>query len=474
MRGFAAVAALGATLLAQQMTPLVGTVVDPAGKPVAGATVVAASNDGRGYMCLDLATSHAWRDLARARTDDEGRFGLQLPAGIAVRVEVDRPPYAIWQRLDITAGEDLPIRLQPACTCAGQLVLRASGKGTPGLVRILTGRTSEPVELARMRTDADGRFAFERLPAGPIQWVIEPDAALAPEWTDAELAVDRPLRLDLALEEGIAFHGVVVDATSGKPIAGARIGDSWTMGRSVVTGPDGGYELRGCSGDSNTRLYCRRDGYCDATADVQPPAAAGAVDFALDGGIRVVGTLRNAAGSPVADAYVAAVALSATNVSWRSVRSQPDGTFELVGVPANGGMLFVRCVGCASLVHALPPVPTSGVVDVGALALPAPKAVSGMVYDLDGKPVAGAVVSLRGTNADRSRFAADPTSWSLLRYYLGERIVRTDDRGHYAFGDVAPGDYELALGRQMTGSAAQATFAVVADAEPHPYELSLR
>src|SRR5262245_25196900 len=88
---------VSACLFAQAPTaPLVGTVLDPAGKPVPGANVRVARCDGRLFCCLDRTLRNEWIDVARTKTDKAGRFGLQVPLGLALRVEVDVPPFARW------------------------------------------------------------------------------------------------------------------------------------------------------------------------------------------------------------------------------------------------------------------------------------------------------------------------------------------------------------------------------------------
>src|SRR5262245_20353149 len=231
MRVIAAVLGIGATLMAQQMSPLVGTVVDEHGAPVTNAAVVVSLGEGRGFCCLDLDYAHSGREVGRATVDRAGRFGMQLPIGMSVRVEVTHAGHARWRRDNLTPGDQIAIALEPSHTFRGRLLRRSTGAGTTGFLRAWD--RVDFTELFCGRTDAQGNFAFAGLPSRPFVCDVEPDEAAAPEWFDGA-CVDKVLEHDFALDDGGLLTGVVTDAATGKPIAGARIGEGWTMHKAVV------------------------------------------------------------------------------------------------------------------------------------------------------------------------------------------------------------------------------------------------
>lgn len=96
------------------MAPIIGTVLTPDGKPAVGAQVVVKRSDGRLFRCLDLQLRNEWVEVARATTDKVGRFGLQVPLGLALCVEVDLPPFARWSDPSVVPGEPRTVQLEAA------------------------------------------------------------------------------------------------------------------------------------------------------------------------------------------------------------------------------------------------------------------------------------------------------------------------------------------------------------------------
>ncbi len=437
---------LTATAFAQVTTaPLVGVVVDPNGRPVAGAEVVVQRALGRGFRCLDLELYHSWAPLARTRSDNRGRFGVQLPVGLALRVEVDHAPLARWYDEDVVPGDDLRIVLQPPCSAGGALRIRDDGTPTTGRVRAWNDRQ---VEVFAGRTDAQGKFGFGRLPRGKVQIEVIPDAAMTPAWFAAELTPEAPLQHTFDLERGVELRGVVVDDATGNAIVGARVGEGWTMRKSTLTDAKGEFVLPGHGDPGRPDLHCRADGYVEQRTD--RPAKDNPwtrARFALQRGLDFTGRVLDADGRPHQGAYVAVVGMTPQTVPWLPARTGADGTFRCAGLPPLcEGMLLVRCEGMATLVYALPTAAAAGPVQVPDVRLQPARLVRGVLRDERGAPLPHMHVTLHGTNADSERLAQLPTNWGVLRFYLAQRTARTDAHGEFAFGDVAPGNYELALG----------------------------
>src|SRR5262249_35435374 len=145
----------------------------------------------------------------RAPVDKHGRFGLQVPPGLVLRVQVQHAGHARWRRDDLTPGDELPIVLGPPCTFRGRLAL--AGKGMPGRLRAWN---EQDTELFDAHTDGDGRFAFDDLPAGRFTCAVTPDEAMAPEWLHAALEPGGPLEHGFALATGVTLQGRVTDAVT--------------------------------------------------------------------------------------------------------------------------------------------------------------------------------------------------------------------------------------------------------------------
>ena len=457
-----------ASLLAQAPTaPLVGTVLDPDGKPVSGASVRVARCDGRLFRCLDLALRNEWIDVARTKTDKTGRLGLQVPLGLALRVEVDVPPFALWVSESVVPGEHQTMQLEAACSLAGQCVDTGTGKGTPCALKAWHPKTR--VTLFAGRTDAEGRFRYDRLPAGPFKCAIDPEVAMQPKWIDDALEPGEQRTVEWSCQSGPELTGTVTDADTGDPIGGAVIGLGWTLDKAVRSDDKGRYVMRGFGSEYAMEVHAEAPGYDRLHVGIDPKAKPGQLDLALHRGVRVVGRVVDPDGKPIANAYVAAVAGRFAHVPWRPCRTTADGEFVCDGFPRRfDGLLMVRCAGFASVVYWLPRPAADGQIDFGSVKLRAPQVVRGVVQNGDGSPAAGVEVCLQGVNADVDWLGRMPSTWELLRRYAGERQVRTDANGAFAFGDVAPGDYTLALGSMdvMAPAAEQVTVAAGKELPP--------
>jgi hypothetical protein len=456
---------LTAALCAQApITPLVGTVLDPAGQPAAAAVVTVARCDGRLFKCLDLQLRAEWVEIARTKTDRSGRFGLQVPLGLALRVTIDLPPYAIWSSDAIVTGTDQQVQLEAAATLTGRLVDAETGESATGALRLRRAGTS--LDLGAGRTAADGSFRFERLPSGRCTIAVEPDVLAQPDWIDCELAAGAIHTTECRCPTGVTLSGKVMTAT-GQPIAGARIGEGWTFAKAVRSDADGNYTLRGVGGQGPVlAVHADAPGHAVQRHDVplaQPPAK---LDLVLAAGVRVVGRILAHDGRPVANAYVAAITSTDLEIPWLATRSAADGQFVCDGFPRRGdGVLMVRCAGHASVVYSLPRAAADGQIDFPAVRLPPPQVVRGIARDADGQPAAGVEISLRGVNADFHLYAGVPSAWALLQNYCADRVVRTDHHGAFAFGDVAPGEYGVAFGSMTEATAATEIVTVKAGEE---------
>ena len=224
-----------------------GRVEDPTGQPVAGALVSAAPERRRE------------RGPARqATTDDAGRFALaDVPPG-RYTVVASAAPFADAARRGVAAGGDeVVLRLAPGGAVEGRV--RDPGGGPVPVFTISIrprGRGGRAPPRAVAVVDADGRYRLEGLAPGPS--LI---AAAAPRRAPAgevEVVVPEagapPATADFVLAPGARVEGVVVDARTHAPLAGARVeveglatpGPSALLGQAgAASGADGRFELSG-------------------------------------------------------------------------------------------------------------------------------------------------------------------------------------------------------------------------------------
>lgn len=468
-------AALGAGAGAQERRePVVGTVVGPDGAAVAGARVEAWRRLGEGTVILDLEYSHTERRIANTVTDRRGGFALQLPMGIPCELRVDDGVHARWLRPDVVPGEPLRIALAAPAMLTGRVAL-PGGVGTPASLRAFQG---DGIRLALGRTAADGSFRCERLPAGEFTLEVEPDEACAPEWRKVTFVAGETVEVVFDVVPGVVLTGRVTDKATGKPIAGAVVGEGWTKHKGVRTDADGRYRLAGFGSEGYGReVWCSAGGY--SSGQVRAKEEQTELDFALGRGNGADGVVVDAAGKGIAGLYVALVGTVHDGRDqfhdWAAGTTDAEGRFRLQGLREDlPGTLVVRGEGRASLVYHLPPADRDGVMHAGTIAMPVARVLRGVVVGDDGKPLARVKVGLWGTNGDREKLAAlvqgnGLQGWDLLRMYVALRDLRTDDQGAFAFGDLPPGTYDLmCYGERNERLHSEKGIVVTADADPAP------
>lgn len=214
------------------------TVVDEDGVPAPRALVVA-SPVGRG--ALGVTTS--------LRTDDAGRCtldGVRPGAAWDVRVAADDPRF-VPARADRVPGGRCRIVLARARRLDG-VVRSADGRPVRDAFVSLRGAGASAHRDAPVQTGADGRFAFTRVGAGPVEVRVgvgvgggEPDAfgwPDAPTWEglarrDLELTVDVGDTVEVTAREADGDPATTLTLVEDVPSEPRRV-------RRVGLAPDGG------------------------------------------------------------------------------------------------------------------------------------------------------------------------------------------------------------------------------------------
>lgn len=441
---------LAVAVAAQARAPLTGVVVDPDGKPVAGAQLQTRRAEGMGTNLLDRTATRDPRLVDITVSAADGSFSLQTLDGLPCELRVEHPAWAAWGEAMHLPVEGLRIGLLRPCTFAGQVCVEAVGVAAE-----IHAWTRSGYEILRARTDAQGGFRFTRLPPGPVTIEVAPDTAASPDSRQEVLVPGETLTRTLQVPAGRTFRGRILDAASHAPIVGARLGEGWSFHKCVESGDDGGFVLRGWGSHGYGEVVCEAPGFVPAyieRADIETADANASLDFRLERGHAVVGVVVDPAGKPLPDIYVAGIGMhhDGTNQyhNWVSGRTDTEGRFRLAGLHAElDQTLLVRCDGWATLVYHLPPA-QRGVRDAGTIAMRPPRFLRGRVVDDGGRPVPRLKLALWGANLDREalgKLAPDvgPNGWSLLRMYLAMRVSKCNAQGEFAFGDLATGVYSL-------------------------------
>lgn len=257
-----------------------GRVLDPNGRPIAGATVIA--GDGRGFPLDVVGPVPRFLKRARAETDAEGRYELAGLAAGSLRMLVRAPGFAPSEEADVpvpdTATFELEdVVLQPGALLTG-VVVDPDGTGVPGAKLYLESPgdfrmrafLSEDMEVRPSAvTDPGGRFRIDELALGA--WNLRISTEDHPERSFEGLSehVGEIIDRRFELERGDVIAGRVVGvpaAEKGKlkvrasaAQGGEFFGFSRSAQRQADVGPDGDFLIKGLKVDEDYNLQARKE-----------------------------------------------------------------------------------------------------------------------------------------------------------------------------------------------------------------------
>jgi RNA polymerase sigma-70 factor (ECF subfamily) len=202
---------------------LEGTVLDPDGRGVANALVVAGGAGARWGQVLTFGrTTGVVPDALVTRTDASGRFRLEGLETGEVALGVRAPGFGTWRgTTEVQAGRtsERDVWLTSGVALAGR-VLNDRGEPVAGADVEIGGDHTELGSWTR--TASDGSFRFEDLEPGTIEVGAESDCGTASASIRLQGAPGDELVWEAVLSEHVALHGRVVDE-SGAPLGNCRI-----------------------------------------------------------------------------------------------------------------------------------------------------------------------------------------------------------------------------------------------------------
>ncbi len=317
--------------------PVVGHVVDPAGRPVARAAVT-------------LGFSSSDGDCYRTRTDADGRFrfGHVDPlerSNFTLGVEIAGFAPTLRSLSTIANLAPQEIELAKAKPFPGRVV-DTQGKPVSGALVKLDSFGGSRHWMWTGETDGDGRFLW---PDGPATGVVAFNADKPP----FTRALGRRLAAGsddatVILHTALRLRGKVVDSQTGKPIEtftlipgwgpdrpGGQV--SWRRGGSAKKLSGGSYDEFGLFPNQGlTRsLRIEAPGYAPGVfIGFKDDAGEIIHDFKLQRASGISGVVRGAHGKPLAGAVVAVVNRSQKP---RIVDGQIDEFFRALGITAQTG-----------------------------------------------------------------------------------------------------------------------------------------
>jgi protocatechuate 3,4-dioxygenase beta subunit len=381
-----------------------GVVLDPAGRPVAGAAVelgfLTASHEA-GLRILDGGAEPV--PAAKAESDGKGRFALTAPGRGLYRLVVRAAGRVAAERAPLIVLEDSELDPVELAGDVGSTlrVVDAEGRGVAGAWVVANPAAAEQPGIwrtaaRRARTGSDGVARLARRDGESLGVSV-----FAPGFAEvSQEEVQQTLTVTLGQpQRGRKARLRVVDA-AGQPVAGAlvRVGArAWPAARTDAAGRA---EVQAPAGEPVSLWISTADGRSEARK--LPPAADGA-EVALAGAVALAGRVRDAeSGAPLGGALVWSPVETG-----RVVQTGADGAYAL---PAPGGQSFpVRIVAAGHLGGGL----RAGDPEIRARKLPAVALrptvpLSGVTVGPAGEPLGDVLVETGGAGvADRRRSAAD-------------------------------------------------------------------
>lgn len=416
-----------------------GVVKDIGGGTVEGAWVYLRSGVRWGPRAGGVAT---------VSSEADGTFRAWVAPG-AVQATAEADGYAEGGTYAIAPGQVIEILLTPESVLAGRVVEKQGGATVPYATVAVDGDWGTP--SARTTADADGRFRLTRLPPGRYK-----PRAVAPG-RRGRAAESVLLGLGQTVEDVVIevhpaarITGRVVLADGETPCEGGRVELRDPAAGNEASGrieEDGTVEIEAAAaGTYEVEVRC--EGYLPvkdlpelAVADgVDPPEQRWTVGAE---GARLRGVVLAHDGRPVPDAEVRAEAM-ATDLLWSGWgwdTTRADGTFEMKALRAGEYKVTAEADHEPSTKDPVRvTMPERGEVTV-EIRLPRGGAITGMVRDERGTPVARAQIRVEGSG----------------RMWGGGDGAQTLDDGSFTIDGVAPGTYRVIAARDGSwGSAMRA------------------
>ncbi|HEX5479998.1 MAG TPA: carboxypeptidase regulatory-like domain-containing protein [Dehalococcoidia bacterium] len=441
---------------------IAGRVTDSDGNPITGAYVSATSTGCCGFK---QATSGA--DGTYVIDDvDAGTYLVQVSAGGYATEFYDNT-------FDYNAAT--PVGVQSGATTSGIDFGLADGATISGVVRAPDGTPLAGASVYAQTvvccgfgdgatTDSDGHYTLVDL--APGSYTVSAYASGYPSQvydgvydqtaaTPITLVVgEAKTGIDFQMEAGGTITGTVT--AGGAPVANAYVyasapAPALCCGGGAITASDGTYSIVALAPASYV-VAVSAQGYVNqyydgasSQADATPVAVtsggtASGIDFDLNTGGAIDGTVRDAQGTPLEGAYV--YASGTTGGGGGDATTDSSGHYHIQGLADGsyivfaqldgyGGMYYGAVGSTAVRTYATAVAVTTGATATGIdIALPQAASISGTVTDGQGGPVAGALV--RAT-------AVCCADWP-------SQIAMTDATGAYTIAGLSPGSYRVQAG----------------------------
>ncbi len=391
----------------------------------------------------------------------DGRFALEeVPAGkwevvvTAKGYQVGRAAGVVVEEATTTDGVE--VRVAPGSALGGVVKDARTRRGIPDArVRVVgeTGPAFSPPGSEGLVTDVDGRFEVEGLAPGKVTVTAE-HADYTPRTENAVLA-EGGSRVEIALSHGSALAGVVFSETR-QPVPGASVtlqggaprAGSWGGGDETTTDGAGRFRFDHLSPARYT-LRASMSGQASEAAEavVVEGEPSAEVTLVLSGGATIRGSV---SGLPESLRGTVNVSANGPRNYWATVRTGPDGRFELTGVPA--GPISLRA-------------------SAGDFASGTMRSTGASVTLAEGQTEAEVEIVFEGDGALSGRVTRGGRPVGDARIVVGAvrtgqgAAGRSDETGAYRIEGIPPGEYEAWVQADAYGRAGNVSRTVRVDGE---------
>lgn len=421
--------------------PTSGIVVNTSGEPIAGAVVHVYETDR--FPGLILATTRS--TSARVYTNERGEFRFPILWRGDWRLFAKADGYASAITETIKGGDtNVRIVLGKGASVAGKVIDELTKGGLPNIEVKLA--SDFPRDNFSAKSDIDGAFVITAVREGTYKITVV-DEDLVPTGDAPELQLrdgQDEKGVEILVTPGAIITGRVYDKTTGEGYAKAKVGAHNQSGTGesrseIATDSEGRYEIRGLAkGAYEIQLgqipgYTSRDRYDQAKQiAVEPGKAYGGIDFVLNRGLTLTGSVVDDKGGPVAKARVSAQPVEGGTYS--NGEADELGSFVLTGfLPAQEIMITAQKDGLSARKVENIKLASESVADI-IIVMIGEATIEGIVVDTSGKPVASAGVYAQHST-DRNRGSS----------------VSSTANGAFKLTGLSKGNYSIQVARNEGG-----------------------
>jgi RNA polymerase sigma-70 factor, ECF subfamily len=405
-----------------------GRVVDPQGKPIPNATILAMTErkTGRGAY---------WKAAWPVKTDAVGAFSLDSLEPKEWKLVVQAPGWAAQVSDLFHPGDALEdIALNHGGGISGRVVDAATGEGLAEVS--LDIRLTEPWKVRRsVETDTNGAFETTALMPGPYTLSVATPYLLADmDEVACDVKAGQTLTTQvLEARRGASISGRVYHASTEEGLVGMRVQiEDPRKYIGAHTDETGAYRIEGLRPGAYTVRW-QYGGLDKKQVEVGGEEQVTDIDFTVaEGGIQIAGTVVDGESRPLSGVEVEAFGQVHCTLP-RKTFTDGLGRFELAGLES-ADQFWVRAIKPGWKGSALSTKLTNrGLGDI-KLSLQPTATLLGRVVDANDRPL------------------SEITVWARSRDIQGytNRGSRTTKGGRFAFAQRAPGKYMVSCRREGT------------------------